>query len=69
MGMIASAMCALAGPRHGKANQDCLEFVLDVLEEVGENATAEQVEKLIRHSWQPTSSSLALAMLCSRRRS
>jgi citrate synthase len=48
-GSICSAMCALAGPRHGKANQDCLEFVIDVLDEVGEDATAEQVEKLIRH--------------------
>jgi citrate synthase len=48
-GSLSSAMCALAGPRHGKANQDCLEFVREVLEEVGENATAEQVEALIRH--------------------
>ncbi len=47
-GSIASAMCALAGPRHGKANQDCLEFVLEVLEEVGESATAADVEALIR---------------------
>jgi citrate synthase len=46
---IASAMCALAGPRHGKANQDCLEFAVSVLDEVGEDATAEQVEQLIRH--------------------
>ncbi len=47
-GSIASAMCALSGPRHGKANQDCLEFLREVLEEVGENATVSQVEKLIR---------------------
>lgn len=47
-GSISSAMCALAGPRHGKANQDCLEFVKEVLAEVGESATAVQVEKLIR---------------------
>lgn len=47
-GSIAAAMCALAGPRHGKANQDCLEFVEEVLKKVGENATAEQVESLIR---------------------
>ncbi len=47
-GSICSAMCALAGPRHGKANQDCLEFVLEVLGEVGENATADEVEALIR---------------------
>ena len=48
-GSICAAMCALAGPRHGKANQDCLEFVKEVLKEVGENATAEQIEALLRH--------------------
>jgi citrate synthase len=47
-GSICSAMCALAGPRHGRANQDCLEFVLEVLKEVGENAQAKDVEALIR---------------------
>ena len=47
-GSLAGAMSALAGPRHGKANQDCLEFVKQVLEEVGENATPEQVSALIR---------------------
>lgn len=48
-GSICSAMCALAGPRHGRANQDCLEFVHEVLEEIGESATAADVEALIRH--------------------
>ena len=47
-GSLTAAMCALAGPRHGRANQDCLEFVREVLEEVGESATSAQVEKLIR---------------------
>lgn len=47
-GSITSAMCALAGPRHGRANQDCLDFLREVLKEVGENATPTQVEKLIR---------------------
>lgn len=47
-GSIASAMCALAGPRHGKANQDCLEFVQDVLEQLGEEASLEDVEKSIQ---------------------
>jgi citrate synthase len=47
-GSIAGAMSGLMGPRHGKANQDCLEFVKDVLNEVGENATPEQVNNLIR---------------------
>lgn len=47
-GSIASAMAALAGPRHGKANQDCLEFVRDVLDQLGEGSSADQVEELIR---------------------
>lgn len=47
-GSMASSICALAGPRHGRANQDCLEFVEKVLKEVGEDATEEQVEKLLR---------------------
>jgi len=47
-GSMAAAMCALEGPRHGRANQDCLEFLREVAHEVGENATAAQVEKLIR---------------------
>ncbi len=47
-GSISSAMCALAGPRHGRANQDCLEFVQGVLNELGEHATPKQVEDLIR---------------------
>ncbi|MCB1110258.1 MAG: citrate (Si)-synthase [Chlamydiia bacterium] len=47
-GSICGAMCALAGPRHGKANQDCLTFVRSVLDEVGEKATAQDVEQLIR---------------------
>lgn len=46
---MASAMCALAGPRHGRANQDCLEFVRDVLKEVGQEASEAQVEAFIRH--------------------
>jgi citrate synthase len=48
-GSIASAMCALAGPRHGRANQECLEFVRLTLHEVGEKATEADVEKFIRH--------------------
>lgn len=47
-GSISAAMAALSGPRHGKANQDCLEFVNLVLKEVGQNAKPEQVEQLIR---------------------
>ncbi len=48
-GSICAGMCALAGPRHGKANQDCLEFVEQISRELGANATEEQVEALIRN--------------------
>ncbi|MCB1111122.1 MAG: citrate (Si)-synthase [Chlamydiales bacterium] len=47
-GSLAGAMCALSGPRHGKANQDCLEFVKEVHHELGNGASAKQVEELIR---------------------
>jgi citrate synthase len=47
-GSIAAAMNALAGPRHGRANQECLEFVQAMLDKLGESATEEQVEALIR---------------------
>jgi citrate synthase len=47
-GALAASMTALAGPRHGRANQDCLEFVQKVLQEVGEHASAATVEGLIR---------------------
>ena len=47
-GSIAAAMCALAGPRHGRANQDCLAFVKEVLAQVGPKASGDDVEKLIR---------------------
>lgn len=47
-GSIAAAMNALAGPRHGRANQECLHFVKEMLAEVGEEATEMQVEEAIR---------------------
>lgn len=47
-GAICAAMCALAGPRHGKANQDSLEFLCTLLEEVGEVITEEQLEISLR---------------------
>jgi citrate synthase len=47
-GSLAAAMTALAGPRHGRANQDTLEFVQRVLDEVGANGTVLDVERLIR---------------------
>jgi citrate synthase len=47
-GSLCGAMCALAGPRHGRANQDCLQFLREVLEEVGPKAKQSDVEALIR---------------------
>lgn len=47
-GSIAGAMCALAGPRHGKANQDCLNFMEGLLKELGDKVDEEAVEKLVR---------------------
>ena len=47
-GSLSAAMLALAGPRHGRANQECLEFVQEVLETVGPQAKPQDVEQLIR---------------------
>ncbi len=47
-GSLASSLAALAGPKHGRANQDCLEFVQEVLNSVGEGASASDVERFIR---------------------
>ncbi len=48
-GSIASAMNALAGPLHGRANQECLHFVEDMVEKLGADATEHTVEEAIRH--------------------
>ena len=47
-GSMAAAMCALAGPRHGKANEDSLEFLQKIIKSLGPQATAEQLEAFIR---------------------
>lgn len=47
-GSIAAAMNALAGPRHGRANQECLQFVQEMADELGSSATGDQVERSIR---------------------
>lgn len=47
-GSITAAMCALAGPRHGRANQDCLEFNEMLLKEMGGNASEEQLLPLLK---------------------
>lgn len=45
---MTAALCALAGPRHGRANQDCLEFVRSILKEAKDQLTKERVEAIIR---------------------
>lgn len=47
-GSISAAMSALAGPRHGKANQDCLTFVQNLVEQLGEDVNEEKVEAALR---------------------
>jgi citrate synthase len=47
-GCLAAAMTALAGPRHGLANQECLEFVENVRNTLGDRPTPADVEKLVR---------------------
>jgi len=48
-GSICGAMTALAGPRHGKANQDCLEFVEEIHAKLGDDLAEAQIEELLRH--------------------
>lgn len=47
-GSIAASMNALAGPRHGRANQECLHFVEETLAALGEEAKDQEVETYIR---------------------
>lgn len=47
-GSIAAAMNALAGPRHGRANQESLEFVKGLVAQLGSQSTQEEVEQAIR---------------------
>ena len=42
-----AAMNGLAGPLHGRANQDCLEWLLDILHRFGSCPTEEQLEGFI----------------------
>lgn len=45
---MAGAMSALAGPLHGKANQECLDFIQECVARVGPNFDAAAVAQLIR---------------------
>lgn len=47
-GALSAAMCGLAGPRHGSANQVTLEFVKEVQQQLGDRADVDAVEKWIR---------------------
>jgi len=47
-GSLSAAISALAGPRHGRANQDCLEFVQKMQKELGDSATASQIESYLK---------------------
>ncbi len=47
-GSIAASMCALAGPRHGRANQEALEFVTKIYTDLGENPKEEELEKYLK---------------------
>lgn len=47
-GSICAAMCALDGPRHGKANQDSLEFVESLINTLGADTTNEKLEAELR---------------------
>lgn len=47
-GSISAAMCALEGSRHGRANQESIEFVQSLIDVLGNNPTEEQLEKELR---------------------
>ncbi|MCB1119735.1 MAG: citrate (Si)-synthase [Chlamydiia bacterium] len=47
-GSLSGAMCALAGPRHGRANQENVRFVKSVLEDIGEEATEQKLDQYLR---------------------
>lgn len=46
-GSISASMAALAGPRHGKANQECLEFLEELLKEVGADVSPQELQKVL----------------------
>lgn len=47
-GSLSAAMCALAGPRHGRANQDCLTFVQNLSKELGSQLSEGTLETALR---------------------
>ncbi len=51
-GCLSASMAALAGPRHGRANQDCLEMVEEALRDLGPETNEDRVEGWIRQRLQ-----------------
>jgi citrate synthase len=47
-GSLAASMCALAGPRHGKANQDCLSFIEEIVNSIGKEISGDETENVLR---------------------
>src|SRR5690606_37829398 len=47
-GSLAAAMTALAGPRHGRANQDALDLLQEEVQHLGKEASSEAVELFVR---------------------
>lgn len=47
-GSISSCLNALAGPRHGRANQECLHFLESAMQSLGQEAKEDDVELFIR---------------------
>ncbi len=47
-GSLAGAMLALEGPRHGRANQDCLDFLEKLIQDYGVSLTPAELETILR---------------------
>lgn len=47
-GSLSASLCALAGSRHGRANQDALSFVKETLQELGEDPPEDSVRNFLR---------------------
>jgi len=47
-GSLSAAMCALAGPRHGKANQDSLEMLQQFVSQMGSCPSEKTLEDVVR---------------------
>ena len=46
---IIGAMCSLAGPHHGKANQECLKFIEECIDSVGGEVSEDTVQSMVRN--------------------